>query len=129
MAGKGKAGKASKRKKKSVAVVPGPVVLDTNPGIQNIGELKAQLLAANEAGETVIVDAGKVESVDTAVLQLLVAFVNTVREQSRTVEWSELSSAFRDMATLADLGECLGVTESQADSDAADEDDDLCPVF
>ena len=72
-----------------------------------------------------IVDASKVESIDTAALQLLVAFANSVRAQSRTVEWEEPSIVFREMTDLADLTQGLGID----DGTVIEEDDGLCPVF
>ena len=73
----------------------------------------------------VVVDASGVESIDTAALQLLVAFTNAIREQSRTIEWKEPSSEFRAMAELADLSRGLGIDDHVITED----DDGLCPVF
>ena len=111
--------------KKSVIAGSDPVVLDNRPSIKNIAELKDQLTVAHNAEAAVVVDAGNVDSIDTAALQLLLAFANSVRKQSRTVEWRQPSSAFCAMADLADLSQCLGV----GDKPVAEEDDGLCPVF
>jgi len=124
VARKGKSKKKSKMKAKSVKCGSGPVVLDSNPSIQNVAELREQLVVVCKSASGVVIDAGKVETIDTAALQLLSAFVNSVRGQSRTIEWSELSDVFRDMADLADLGRCLGIGDG-----CTVEDDDLCPVF
>lgn len=119
-----RAARPKARKKPAVAEL-GPVVLASQPGIKNIAELKEQLTAALGSGSAVTVDAAKVESIDTAALQLLVAFANSVRERSGTVEWKQPSTVFREMADLADLSRCLGIGEGSI----ADEDDGLCPVF
>jgi len=124
VARKGKSKKKSKMKAKAAKCKSGPVVLDSNPGIQNIAQLREQLVVAHNATSDVVIDAGKVESIDTATLQLLSAFANSVRGQSLTIEWSGLSDVFRDMADLADLSRCLGIGDG-----CAVEDDDLCPVF
>ncbi len=146
MAGK-KAGKASKRvtkpssvknpagavkpaekkkvRKNPAVVEPGPVVLPRHPSIKNVAELKEQLLEVHGTAATVVVDAREVESIDTAALQLLVAFMNSLREQSGSVEWDEPSAVFSEMAELADLSRALGI----GDDAAIDVDDDLCPVF
>ncbi len=129
MAG-GRSHKASKPGNKRVGKKPaaaesGSVVLASKPGIKNIAELKESLAAAHCATSAVTVDVGKVESIDTAALQLLVAFANSVREQSRTVEWREPSTVFCEMANLADLSQCLGIGQGSI----AEEDDGLCPVF
>lgn len=102
-----------------------PVVLDNQPSIKNIAELKDQLTVAHNAEAAVVVDAGNVDSIDTAALQLLVAFANSVRKQSRTIEWRQPSSAFREMAELVDLSQCMGID----DNAVTEEDDGLCPVF
>ena len=102
-----------------------PVVLASRPGIKNIAELKEQLTAAHGAASVVVIDARKVESIDTAALQLLVAFANSVRALSRTVEWKEPSSVFRQMADLTDLTQRLGI----GDGSVTEQDDGLCPVF
>lgn len=125
MARQGKSGKKSKTTRKLTKSGSGPVVLDSNPSIQNVGELREQLAVVCDVTSGVVVDAGNVESIDTAALQLLTAFVRSVHNQSRTVEWSELSDAFRDMADLADLSQHLGVGYG----DTVDDDNDLCPVF
>jgi len=124
VARKGKSKKKSKMKNTSAKPGSGPVVLDSNPSIQNVEELRQQLVAVSDTISTVVVDASKVESIDTAALQLLAAFVKSVREQSRTVEWRELSDVFHDMADLADLSQWLGIGNG-----CVVEDDDLCPVF
>lgn len=114
-----------KPSKKAAAAESGPVILANQPGIKNIAELKDTLTAALSSGSAITIDAGKVESIDIAALQLLVAFVNSAREQSRSFEWKEPSTAFCDMANLADLSRCLGI----GDGCIAEEDDILCPVF
>ena len=114
-----------KTSKKPAAAESGSVVLASQPGIKNIAELKEALTAAHSAVSAVTIDAGKVESIDTAALQLLVAFANSVRGQSRAVEWTEPSAVFCELADLADLGQRLGIGEGSI----AEEDDGLCPVF
>ncbi len=125
MARKGKSKKKSKTKSSSAKSGSAAVVLDSAPSIQNVGALREQLTVVCEVSSGVVIDAGKVESIDTAALQLLTAFVKSVREQSRTVEWRELSDVFRDMANLADLSQYLGT----GNGCAVEDNDDLCPVF
>ncbi len=126
-----KAARAAKRtakpktSKKPASAESGPVILASQSGIKNIAELKERLTVALSSGSAITIDAGKVESIDIAALQLLVAFINSAREQSRTFEWKELSTVFCDMADLADLSRCLGI----GDGCIAGEDDGLCPVF
>ena len=118
---------AVKRKtaRKTAATKPGLIVLVGSPGIKTVAELQDTLAKAHGGASAVVVDASVVESIDTAALQLLVAFTNSIREQSRTIEWKEPSSEFREMAELVDLSRGLGID----DSVVAEEDDGLCPVF
>ncbi len=125
VASKNKPVAKSATSKKSAIAGLDPVVLDNQPGIKNIAELKDQLTVAHNAEAAVVVDAGNVDSIDTAALQLLVAFANSVRKQSRTIEWRQPSNAFRDMAELVDLSQCMGID----DNAVTEEDDGLCPVF
>ena len=77
----------------------------------------------------VVIDAGYVESIDTAGLQLLAAFANSVRAQSRTVEWKNPTPEFCELADLLDLSESLGTANTAPAPAPADDFDDLCPVF
>ena len=102
----------------------GPVVLKPQQDIKSIVELQKQLLNAYGAGSDVVVDASRVETIDTAVLQLLAAFANSMRAQSRAVDWKDPSPCFRELAELTDIGSSLRLDEGPAGSD-----DNLCPVF
>jgi len=115
----------SKPKKKPARAEPGRIVLSNRTCVKSIAELRDQLVAAYKLNTEIVIDASKVESVDTASLQLLVAFVNSVRGQSRAVRWSKPSGEFRDMVALVDLSECLEF----GDDSIPKEDDGLCPVF
>jgi len=112
-------------KKKPARTKPGRIVLASRTCIKSIAELRDELVAAYKMSTEIVIDASKVESVDTASLQLLVAFVNSVRGQSRAVRWNKPSGEFRDMAALVDLSACLDF----GDHSIPKEDDGLCPVF
>ena len=99
------------------------VVLDSHHDIKTIRELRERLDTAYAAGGDIVLDGAAVESMDTAALQLLLAFGNSVRKQSRTLRWSEVSAAMRALAERTDLGAALEFP------DGSDEDDGLCPVF
>lgn len=101
----------------------GTVVLDRHHDIKTIRELRERLDTAYAAGGDIVLDGAAVESMDTAALQLLLAFGSSVRKQSRTVRWSEASAAMRELADRTDLGAALELP------DGSDEDDGLCPVF
>ena len=121
----GKRSSTRSKRKKPTKTDAGTVVLATHPGIKNTAEIKDQLAAAHSASSEVVVDAGKVESIDTAALQLLVAFANSMRKESRTLEWRQTSTVFCEMADLLGLRESLGIVGASA----SEEDDGLCPVF
>ena len=68
--------------------------------------LKASLLEQIELGRDVQIDGAAVERIDTAALQLLVAFARSLREAGRTLTWKgeapEVLRAARQLA-LTDL--------------------------
>ncbi len=99
------------------------VILDRHHDIKTIQELRERLDTAYAAGGDIVLDGAAVESMDTAALQLLLAFGSSVRKQSRTVRWSEVSEAMRELADRTDLGTALELP------DGSDDDDGLCPVF
>lgn len=107
----------------TAAEAAGTVVLDCHHDIKTIRELRERLDAAYAAGGDIVLDGAAVESMDTAALQLLLAFGSSVRKQSRTLRWSEVSEAMRELADRTGLGAALELP------DDADEDDGLCPVF
>jgi len=84
-----------------------PIVLAARLTIQDIGVLKARLVEHCQLDEPAVVDASAVETVDTAALQLLVAFANSMYSRSQTIEWREPSAVFTEMAMLADLSKPL----------------------
>lgn len=112
--------------KKRVTAKPGPVVLESSPSIRTITALRETLAQVHSDASAVVVDVSKVESIDTAALQLLVAFAKSRRDQSRAVDWQTPSSAFCETATLLNLHEPLGIGENAMDEE---EDDGLLPVF
>ena len=116
----------AKTAKKRVTAKPGPVVLECSHSIRTITALRETLAQVHGEASAVVVDASKVESIDTAALQLLVAFAKSRREQSRAVDWQKPSSVFCETATLLNLNEPLGIGENVM---SEEEDDGLLPVF
>lgn len=80
------------------------VVLQAEVDIRSVQQLKDQLVAvlAKSRKKAIAVDAGAVERVDAAALQLLAAFVAAAKEHQRPVAWQSPSAAFAKAA--ADLG-------------------------
>ena len=119
-----RAGKPKAAKKQATAK-SGPVVLESSPCIKTITVLKETLGQVHDRDSAVVIDASNVESIDTAALQLMVAFANSRRAQSRAVEWRDPSSVFCETAALLNLNQPLGIGED----DVTEEDDGLLPGF
>ena len=58
---------------------------------------------------TVVVNAGKVERIDTLALQVLLVFVMARRAAGHAVEWSDVSAEFRRATDLLGLSKHLGL--------------------
>ena len=114
-----------KTAKKRAPAKPGPVVLESSPCIRTIVVLRETLAQVHGEASPVVIDASKVESIDTAALQLLVAFAKSRREQSRDVDLLDPSTVFCETATLLNLSEPLGIGGDVV----TEEDDGLLPVF
>ncbi len=72
-------------------------------GIREVGDLRARLLAAIEAGP-VVIDAGAVEQADSAGLQLLVAVERSLAARGEGIVYNAASPALHDAARLLGLG-------------------------
>ena len=66
--------------------------------LRDADELKSSLAALVEAPDDITVDASSVERIDTASLQLLVAFVATRKASGRVVRWTAPSETFMTCA-------------------------------
>lgn len=100
--------------KRATASKPRVLQLAKQCNIQGVADLKLKLAASLTPGKPVGIDAGEVESVDTAALQLLVAFRRHSEAQSSTVSWVNTSAAFADAARLLDLDQHLGLEPAAA---------------
>ena len=104
---------AKSAKKAGAKKVPGveeqTLVLEGTLGIKEVAGLKQRLAVILEADGPITIDAARVENADTAVLQVLTAFVVTARSQSRSPMWKQASEAFQELAGLLDLRQHLGL--------------------
>jgi ABC-type transporter Mla MlaB component len=83
---------------------PGSVALKlTSATIRTATTIHAELVAHLDESGTVKIDGGAVERIDTAILQLLAAYVRDVLADGRTVEWVACSSALRRAARALGL--------------------------
>lgn len=76
--------------------------------IAEVGELHAQLLGALESSQ-IVLDGGTVDRVDTAALQLLVAFQREAKQRERQVQWAQVSAPLHDAASQLGLTEALAL--------------------
>lgn len=72
-------------------------------------ERREQLLRAFEDGLPVVLDLSGVSRIDTAGLQLVLAFVVAMRGEGRRVSYDGVSRAVQDAARFAGVGALLGI--------------------
>ncbi|MEE9342221.1 MAG: STAS domain-containing protein [Gammaproteobacteria bacterium] len=78
--------------------------------IAGTAELKNQLLECVGNGVTEIsIDGSEVERIDTAALQVLVAFSQSLVAHKQKIAWSEMSDVLVASAKLVGLYEILGM--------------------
>jgi anti-anti-sigma regulatory factor len=75
--------------------------------IRDAAQLKTSLLEALDRPAPIELDAGKVTDIDTAALQLVVAFSLDCLEHNVPFYWSERSAAFNAAVDLAGVGALL----------------------
>jgi anti-anti-sigma regulatory factor len=88
---------------------PARVVLGPSLTLQGVAGLKQRLARAFSAGGTVYLDGAGVTSVDTAGIQLLVAFCLEARTRGAAVIWQGASEAVKRSAARLGLGAALGL--------------------
>lgn len=77
--------------------------------IRDAAQLLGQLLLHIEHSSPVYIDAAQVERVDTAALQLLVAFLNDRKAEQRAVVWLDCSDALLRAARALGLSRDLAL--------------------
>ena len=79
------------------------LVLNPMSIINEAKSLHERLLKLSESAETVTIDVSKVETIDTAVFQLLLSFVSTMNKKNVKIIWHEPSEQFMERASLLNL--------------------------
>lgn len=79
------------------------LVLNAVMAINEVRTFHEELLMLSESEKTVTLDASKVEAIDTATFQLLVAFVATMNKKNVGVVWHEPSEEFLERVSLLNL--------------------------
>lgn len=90
------------------------VALSSHCSIKDAAALKRQLLALAHAPETVAVDIGAVERVDTATMQLLSAFARDRAARQQPIEWRGATAAWHEAVRLLGVQQWLGPTGGSA---------------
>jgi len=86
-----------------------PLVLDAVITIAEAAALKDQLLAHINRNGEVTLDGTRVASVDTAGLQILLAFVRTLQGHGAVIRWTGVSPALFNTAQLLGLEGQIGL--------------------
>jgi anti-anti-sigma regulatory factor len=81
--------------------------------LRNVTAFQAELAERLDESGTVRIDAGAVERIDTATLQLLAAFVRDLRVDARAVEWVACSTVLRRAARSLGLAGALDLVVDQ----------------
>src|ERR1700736_3214740 len=81
--------------------------------LRNVTAFQAELAERLDESGTVQIDAGAVERIDTASLQLLAAFVRDLRADARVVEWVACSAVLRRAAHSLGLAGALDLVVNQ----------------
>ncbi|MBS97195.1 MAG: hypothetical protein CMI01_00750 [Oceanospirillaceae bacterium] len=77
--------------------------------ISEVESLKPQLLEALSQAEEVDLDGARVERIDTAGIQLLVALTKLVETQGRRMQWRQASSTLTEAASELGAGDQLNL--------------------
>ena len=86
-------------------------VLNSNLTINQAALFHKTLSELAESGETVTFDASGVDMIDTAIFQLLLVFVLTIKSNGISLGWLQPSDVFRERADILGLTEALCLAE------------------
>ncbi|MEM7762599.1 MAG: STAS domain-containing protein [Pseudomonadota bacterium] len=95
--------------------------------IKTVESLQADFVAQIEKETPTVVDASDVSSIDTAALQLLVAFANEHVNQGGSLQWQGVSDTLQEQATRLGLHQILDFDAEATGATTAG--DNLLPVF
>jgi ABC-type transporter Mla MlaB component len=88
---------------------PVAVRLADNLTVNGINSTYDELSQYLKGSGTLLIDASGVQAIDTAGIQLLLAFTREIAEQDRLVEWQSPSSEFLQIVELLNMKEELGL--------------------
>ncbi|MDH5229111.1 MAG: STAS domain-containing protein [Gammaproteobacteria bacterium] len=96
----------SKTSGNAMTVIKCEPVLDIN----DVADLKAHLLEALQSSKSIEINAGEVDRIDAAALQLFFAFVREAKQADIQVNWVSCSTAFEQSASLLGMREQMGLS-------------------
>lgn len=88
------------------------IELPSDVSIMEVEHLQTQFQQLLAADGELVVNAEKVERVDTAALQLLASFFLSCQQQHRPVHWQTPSEVLHISANLLGMGGVLGLSEA-----------------
>ena len=94
--------------RRSKAVTSTSIALPANCGIRDAARLKAALLVLLPQA-AVTIDAGGLERIDTAGVQLLVAFTRDRAAKGFGTEWRGVNTTLRDAVNILGLASRMGL--------------------
>jgi anti-anti-sigma regulatory factor len=97
----------------AVAELPGALQLDPQCTLRESAALKSRLLERLDQVGDVELDAGAVEKIDTAGLQLLVAFARQLRDSHRALGWKSIAPELLRSAAQLGLTDVLGLPRAE----------------
>jgi len=106
---KAKTNQKNKTQKRKVKADKTNLVLDSIITINDAQTMYTQLNSLLELKQDITIDASEVEMLDTAILQLLLAFVNKIKAQNRQVVWIKPSEEMINRAIMLNLNAGLGL--------------------
>jgi len=109
MKAKAKTNQKNKTQKRKVKADKTRLVLDSIITINDAQTMYTHLNSLLELKQDITIDASAVEMLDTAILQLLLAFVNKIKAQNRQVVWTKPSEEMVNRATTLNLQVGLGL--------------------
>lgn len=94
----------AKRQEDKTRISFGPVL-----DVASSSELKKQLGKVFRRKSPFELDGSAIERVDTAALQVLLAFARESRDRKKELEWSEVSETLMNASTLLGISRELGI--------------------
>lgn len=88
--------------------------LNSNPNLRDAMALKATLIGALDVATAVSIDASAVERIDTATLQLLLAFVRDRQRMNLACQWIGVTTALSEAASMLGLCQALQLEACEA---------------